>query len=73
MGSRVDNEPGKHFATDYFTLAVLTNMGEKMSDEEVDELLKNVDTSNGEINYVGRLLTRCPSKVRTRTDTQSTM
>jgi Ca2+-binding EF-hand superfamily protein len=33
---------------------ILTNLGEKMSDEEVDELLKgvNVDTSSGEINYV---------------------
>ena len=30
---------------------VLTNLGEKMSDEEVDELLKIVDTSSGEINY----------------------
>ena len=33
--------------------AVLTNIGEKMSDEEVDELLKAVDTSSGEINYTG--------------------
>ncbi|CAD0108522.1 unnamed protein product [Aureobasidium uvarum] len=31
---------------------VLTNLGEKMSDDEVDELLKAVDTSSGEINYV---------------------
>ena len=36
-------------------LAVLTNLGEKMSDEEVDELLKAVDTSSGEINYTGIL------------------
>lgn len=34
---------------------VLTNLGEKMSDEEVDELLKAVDTSSGEINYTGTL------------------
>lgn len=34
-------------------LPVLTNLGEKMSDEEVDELLKAVDTSSGEINYTG--------------------
>ena len=27
-----------------------------MSDEEVDELLKAVDTSSGEINYTGVLL-----------------
>lgn len=26
-----------------------------MTDEEVDELLKAVDTSSGEINYTGRL------------------
>ncbi|RKF82103.1 Myosin regulatory light chain cdc4 [Golovinomyces cichoracearum] len=30
---------------------ILTNLGEKMSDEEVDELLKAVNTSSGEINY----------------------
>jgi hypothetical protein len=28
-----------------------------MSDEEVDELLKAVDTSSGEINYTGMSLT----------------
>ncbi len=38
-----------------FTGTVLTNLGEKMSDEEVDELLKAVDTSSGEINYTGML------------------
>lgn len=38
---------------------VLTNLGEKMSDEEVDELLKAVDTSSGEINYTGKLPTLC--------------
>ncbi|KAK4984712.1 myosin II light chain [Elasticomyces elasticus] len=31
---------------------ILTNLGEKMSDDEVDELLKAVDTSSGEINYI---------------------
>jgi Ca2+-binding EF-hand superfamily protein len=35
---------------------ILTNLGEKMSDEEVDELLKAVDTSSGEINYTGKSL-----------------
>jgi len=34
-------------------LLVLTNLGEKMTDDEVDELLKTVDTSSGEINYMG--------------------
>lgn len=32
---------------------ILTNLGEKMSDDEVDELLKAVDTTSGEINYTG--------------------
>jgi Ca2+-binding EF-hand superfamily protein len=32
---------------------ILTNLGEKMSDDEVDELLKAVDTSSGEISYTG--------------------
>jgi Ca2+-binding EF-hand superfamily protein len=37
---------------------ILTNLGEKFSDEEVDELLKAVDTSRGEICYTGRLRQR---------------
>ena len=39
---------------DALMIPVLTNLGEKMSDDEVDELLKAVDTSSGEINYTGR-------------------
>jgi Ca2+-binding EF-hand superfamily protein len=42
------------------TLAVLTNLGEKMSDDEVDELLKAVDTSSGEINYTGMSISESP-------------
>lgn len=33
---------------------ILTNLGEKMTEEEVDELLKAVDTSSGQVNYTGR-------------------
>lgn len=36
---------------------ILTNLGEKMTEEEVDELLKAVDTSSGQVNYTGR--SRC--------------
>lgn len=32
---------------------ILTNLGEKMTEEEVDELLKAVDTSSGQVNYTG--------------------
>lgn len=32
---------------------ILTNLGEKMTDDEVDELLKAVDTSSGQVNYKG--------------------
>lgn len=39
---------------------VLTNLGEKMTDDEVDELLKAVDTSSGEINYTGMLFRFLP-------------
>lgn len=36
---------------------ILTNLGEKMTDEEVDELLKAVDTSSGQVNYTGMFCT----------------
>lgn len=35
---------------------ILTNLGEKMGEEEVDELLKAVDTTGGEVNYRGMFL-----------------
>lgn len=34
---------------------ILTNLGEKMTEEEVEELLKAVDTSSGQVNYTGML------------------
>lgn len=41
---------------------ILTNLGEKMTDEEVDELLKAVDTSSGQVNYTGKFCnTRYPT------------
>lgn len=36
---------------------ILTNLGDKMTEEEVDELLKAVDTSNGQVNYTGAFST----------------
>lgn len=47
----------EYIADQLETGIVLTNLGEKMTDEEVDELLKAVDTSSGEINYTGTLST----------------
>lgn len=35
---------------------ILTNLGEKMSEEEVDELFKStIDASNNEVDYRGEL------------------
>ena len=32
----------------------MTHLGEPMSNEEVDEVLRNIDTPNDEINYMGK-------------------
>ena len=42
---------------------ILTNLGEKMTDEEVDELLKAVDTSSGQVNYTGKRTLRTTFKL----------
>src|SRR5688500_12720275 len=44
---------------------ILTNLGEKMTDEEVDELLKSVDTSSGQVNYTGEHPSRPTALPRT--------
>ena len=36
-------------------MIVLTSLGERMSNEDVDELLKGVDTKDGRLNYAGGL------------------
>lgn len=47
---------------------ILTNLGEKMTDEEVDELLKAVDTSSGQVNYTGMSSLSHASLLRPVTD-----
>jgi len=49
---------------------ILTNLGEKMSDDEVDELLKAVDTSSGEINYMGNCTHKSCDETSTLTITR---
>ncbi|KAG5518839.1 hypothetical protein PMAC_002369 [Pneumocystis sp. 'macacae'] len=39
------------FDKDSTGLIVLTNLGEKLSDDEVDELLKDINTKDGVVNY----------------------
>jgi Ca2+-binding EF-hand superfamily protein len=43
---------------------ILTNLGEKMTDEEVDELLKAVDTSSGQVNYTGKFFHNTDSSTK---------
>jgi len=50
-GFQVFDKDGSGFVGVGQVRYILTNLGEKMSDEEVDELLKAIDTNNGEINY----------------------
>lgn len=39
----------------YITFIVLTNLGEKLNEDEVNELLKEVEVGkDGRINYVGK-------------------
>lgn len=47
---------------------ILTNLGEKMTDEEVDELLKAVDTSSGQVNYTGTFSSCRTLLLQPRTD-----
>lgn len=43
------------------TIVVLTSLGERMSTEDVDELLKGVDCKNDTVNYFGKLFQiACP-------------
>jgi Ca2+-binding EF-hand superfamily protein len=49
---------------------ILTNLGEKMSEEEVDELFKStIDASNNEVDYRGKSTTsgRCCAAARDTT------
>jgi hypothetical protein len=49
---------------------ILTNLGEKMTEDEVDELLKAVDTSSGQVNYTGKFFygISSPSSLSSRAD-----
>lgn len=47
---------------------ILTNLGEKMTDDEVDELLKAVDTSSGQVNYQGTFNSASSACMCTRQD-----
>ena len=51
---------------------ILTNLGEKMSEEEVDELFKStIDASNDEVDYRGKLPCDTPIKSRNWVLTQN--
>lgn len=42
---------------------VLTSLGEKLTDEEVDEMIKDADTGEGAVNYRGNYIIICMSLV----------
>lgn len=49
---------------------ILTNLGEKMTEEEVEELLKAVDTTSGEVNYTGTCYPQARAGYDVMADTQ---
>lgn len=50
-------EGGERAQTNDVAVQVLTNLGEKLDESEVDELLKDVEVGkDGRINYVGKLI-----------------
>jgi|TARA_R110002003_G_scaffold64_6_gene5995 hypothetical protein len=53
---------------------ILTNLGEKMSEEEVDELFKStIDASNNEVDYRGTFYPPCLPKRFCRARTRLTV
>ncbi len=50
---RVFDRDGNGYVSAAELKHVMTNIGEKLTDEEVDEMLREIDVGDGQINYEG--------------------
>lgn len=56
---RVFDKDGNGFISAAELRHVMTNLGEKLTDEEVDEMIREADIDgDGQVNYEGELLNR---------------
>ena len=54
---RVFDKDGNGFISAAELRHVMTNLGEKLTDEEVDEMIREADIDgDGQVNYEGRIL-----------------
>lgn len=57
---RVFDKDGNGFISAAELRHVMTNLGEKLTDEEVDEMIREADIDgDGQVNYEGNLLWSC--------------
>ena len=62
---RVFDRDGNGYISAVELRHVMTNLGEKLTDDEVDELIREIDVNNdGQVNYEGTVSDRLESKAQ---------